>query len=227
MFKIKKKNLKKRFFRKKHFTFLKYLNNFNKKCRLNQLRIKKKTFRFFKKFYRYHLGQKTIHALKKKNKSLKKIKIKFYRNNIYFSLINLKNNKTIKSVSSGIYSIKTSKKKLKFVYKTLIDIFFVDIKKYFNNYNNTIFEVSVPLSYRKKVYRILKKKIKVIKKNKLKQNKLKQNKLKQNKLKKNSSLIKKRVSKNILISIIPKKCYNGCKAKKKLRKKRRLFRIYK
>jgi len=217
MSKIIKKKLKKRFSKKKLFIFLKFLNSFNKKSNLNKFRIKKKTFKFFKKFYRYHLGQKITHSLKKKNKSLKKIKIKFYRNNIYFSLINLKNNKTIKSVSSGIYNIKTSKKKLKYVYKTLIDIFFVDIKKYFNNYNNTVFEVSVPLSYRKKVYRILKKKIKAVKKNKLKKNKLKKNK----------SLIKKRVSKNILITIVPKKCYNGCKAKKKLRKKRRLFRIYK
>jgi ribosomal protein S11 len=160
---------------------------------------KKKKILFLKKAYTYTLKKKITNSLISKSKFLKKIDIKIVQNNIFCTLSDLKQNKTLHTSSTGAYKIKVSKRKLKYFYKTFLYIFFEKIKKKYKITNNTIFNVTAPIKIRKKICKLLKKKLKR----------------------------KKKKTPNIVINIVSKKCFNGCKAKKKLRKKRRLYRIYK
>lgn len=173
---------------------------FNKNNDISYLKKSgKKKFFFLKKLYTYTLKKKIMNSLISKSKFLKKIDIKIVQNNIFCTLSDLKQNKTLHTGSTGAYKIKVSKRKLKYFYKTFLSIFFEKIKKKYKIVNNTIYNITAPIKIRKKICKLLKMQ------------------LKQKETKKT----------NIIINVVPKKCFNGCKAKKKLRKKRRLYRIYK
>jgi hypothetical protein len=131
-------------------------------------------------------------------------------NNMFFTFALLKKNKIIQSGSSGLFKIKITKKKMKYIYKKLIDLFINKLKKksklykkkkskFFNIYNSLI----VNITAKKRIHkRILKK------------------------LKKLSKRIVKKNSNHVVVLIRSKKCFNGCRVSKKRRKKRIKFRIF-
>jgi hypothetical protein len=175
-------------------------SNIKKKLRIkNDLLVKKLKVALLEK-------NKVKKALLLKKKLLKQITIVFRQNNIFCSLINLSNTKTLHLGSSGIYKIKMSKRKLKHLYTEVLNNFFNKIKRNIKNFNNTIFNIVLPKHLRKNVFKLIHTHITEIKN-------------------KESTLQSEK--KNILICLVPKTCYNGCQAKKNIKKKRKLFRIYK
>jgi hypothetical protein len=148
------------------------------------------------------------------NKIIKSNKIKVYTyitirvtaNNVFCTL--KKQNRTLYVGSAGIYKIHISKKILKTNLKIIISKFLFNIKKKIR-FSNFFLTIICAKKFKKKLLRqILKFRKKLIKKQfrKLKQ--------------KNLPLA-------IKITFNPKKCFNGCRASKKIRKKRRYFRITK
>lgn len=114
----------------------------------NDLLVKKFKKALFEK-------NKVKKALLLKKKLLKRITIKFKQNNIFCTLINLINNKTLHVGSSGIYKLKISKRKLKYVFLEVLNIFFNKMRKHIKNYNNTIFNIVVPKYTRKAVFKLI------------------------------------------------------------------------
>ena len=155
-------------------------------------------------YYKNNLENKTIKS--NKIKIYTYITIRVTANNVFCTL--KKQNKTLCVGSAGIYKVHISKKILKTNLKIIISKFLFNIKKKirFSNFFLTIISAK---KFKKKLLRqILKFRKKLIKKQfkKLKQ--------------KNLPLA-------IKINFNPKKCFNGCRAPKKIRKKRRYFRITK
>ena len=151
-------------------------------------------------------------SLENKIVKVKKIKIDNYitirvtANNIFCTL--KKENKTLYIGSSGIYKVHISKKILKTNIKIVISKFLSKIKKKIT-FTNFFLTIICAKKFKKKLL----KQVLVFRKNIIKK------KLKRLKHKKASLLIK--------INFNPKKCFNGCRASKKIRKKRRYFRITK
>lgn len=160
-------------------------------------------FKIIKKTYNFNFKKKISNSLASRNLVSKKIDIKVTHNNFFCTFSDLKVNKTIHIASGGLYKIKISRRKFKRFYKSILFIFFAKIKKYFFSINNTIFNIKAPINIRKKICRFIISQVKKVR------------------------LSKKKKIKNIILNFIPKKCFNGCRAKKKIRKKRRLYRIYK
>jgi hypothetical protein len=193
--KNKKKLLKK--YAVKKFAYFSTLNN---KINLRYLfKKKKRFFSYLSRLYKVSFKKKISTALLLKPDFLKKINIKVVQNNIFCTLINLRQNKTIHNSSSGVYNIKISKRKLKHFYKDFLIRFFKIVRHNFKTLNNTFFSIIAPIKRRRNICKLIKNEIKSLKKKKF----------------------------NILIKVEPKKCFNGCRSKKQLRKKRRLYRIYK
>lgn len=154
---------------------------------------------------------KVIRILKAKHNLVFKNKfdINLKANNIFFTFSILKKNKIVASGSSGIYKIKTTKKRMKNTYKRLLNIFMTKVYKEstelkkkvnnFNMYNSLIMSISAKKRLHVRIIRRLKKFGKRI--------------------------IKKRFKLVVLI-IKAKKCFNGCRVSKKRRKKRVKFRIF-
>jgi hypothetical protein len=197
----KKKYLKRKQKRVKKFLVRYLLKNNNFKY---PRKAKKKKLLFLRKQHKKLLKKKVSSSILLKNKFLKKIDIRVTQNNLFCTFIDLARNKTLHNSSSGIYRIKISKRKLKHFFTTFLLIFFKKAKKFCKNYNNTIFNITAPIRIRKKICKIVKKQLRKVKKKKSKRKKT-----------------------NVIINVVPKKCFNGCRAKKKIRKKRRLYRIYK
>jgi hypothetical protein len=202
---IKKKNKKLLFKQNKRikFNYLLPTNSVKTPLIENVAYFKKFRFNFLKKCSRSIFLGKVKNAIALKNRFLKKIYIKISQNNIFFTFVDLINKKTLQTGSSGTLKIKISKRKLKYFYKNLISIFFKKLKYFCANLNTTIFKIIAPIKLRKKIFKIIKKKIKIFNKKKLKENH------------------------TIIIDASPKKCFNGCRVKKKIKKKRRLYRIFK
>ena len=123
-----------------------------------------------------------------------KIYIRLKPNNIFCTLVDLKENKILLNISSGKYKMQTSKKRLKYNSKILLDHFFKDAQKYLYKKKNIILELISPIKIRKRIIRFVK-----------------------------TTLIKK----NLILYTNEKKCFNGCRAAKKRRKKRNRIRIFK
>jgi hypothetical protein len=160
----------------------------------------------------------SLHKEKKKRIILKKIKnirkirvattlnIKIARNNVFCTLI--KKKKVKKTGSAGIYKIRISKKFLKMNYKRVIKIFLKKIKKKIT-FNNLFLNIFCAKKFRKKILRqILKFRKKNYKRLRYKYK-------------------KKKYIEILAINFKNKKCFNGCRPKKKIRKKRRRFRVFK
>jgi hypothetical protein len=141
-----------------------------------------------------------------KIKPLTTLTIRLASNNVFCTL---KKDKQLLCVgSAGIYKIHISKRFLKSNAKLIIAKFFSKIKKKIR-FISLLINLICPKKLKKKILRqILKFRKKQIKK--------------QWKL-----LKKKRVAITIAIKCRPQKCFNGCRPSKKVRKKRRVFRITK
>lgn len=188
---LKRKKSKYSVFFLRKITFLKA----NKK-KFVQLRItkkKRKTFQSLHRINKYLFKYKIIQALNKRKSLLKKVNIKITQNNIFGTLVDIKKNKIVYSASAGKYKMPLSYKRMQDNYKNFILKFLSILSKYLKNFDNTIFNLITPLKYRKTVYNLIKRKIK--------------KKIKKGKKKKNP--------KNLIINITPKKCFNGCRLKKR------------
>lgn len=127
-----------------------------------------------------------------------KLFLRFRSNNIFCTLVDVFNKKTILNISSGKYKMNTSKKKLRYNTKMILKLFLKDISSYLKNKNNSfIIQIISPIKNRKQIIRFLREKLKKIKR------------------------------KNLIIYLKVLKCFNGCRPKKKKRKKRRQLRIFK
>jgi ribosomal protein S11 len=128
---------------KKNLKFKKLLTTeYKEKASKNKLSAKalglgfmqsKNFFRFRKMFnnksYVLNPTHQEVIGLKNSTKPFKKLSVRVTPNNIFCTLTNLANNKTLSLGSSGKYAIKTSKKKLRFSSKLIIQSFLEDIKK--------------------------------------------------------------------------------------------------
>lgn len=138
-----------------------------------------------------------------------KFDINLKANNMFFTFSVLKKNKIVASGSSGIYRIKTTKKRIKYTYKKLLNIFMNKVYKKsiepkkkankFNMYNSLIMSISVKKRLHKRIIK---------------------------RLKRFGKRITKKCFKSVVLIINAKKCFNGCRVSKKRRKKRIKFRIF-
>ena len=134
----------------------------------------------------------TLNSLK--NKFSKKINIRITANNIFCTLIDLKTKQTLHVGSGGKYKIKTSKKKLRYNSKIIVELFFKDINKKINS-EEVLINLIAPIKIKKLV------------------------------LKQLYTFFKKYT--NLTINVTPKKCFNGCRPAKKIRKRKKGLRIFK
>jgi len=149
----------------------------------------------------------------KKNFFTKRITIKITPNNIFCLVKNLKENKTEYVKSGGKMGLNISKRKVKFLWKTVITDLLEYIKQ--TDIKNYILTYSGPRRLKKKIFRFVRKTLVPKKKRKpLISYKYKEP--------------KEKIIKNVLlINVNPKKIFNGCRVKKKKRKKRSGFRVFK
>jgi len=154
--------------------------------------------------YLFSLSNKLqlAHKYNIQNKYKHKLNIKVTGNNIFCTLINLKKKKIFYSGSSGIFKIRTSKKQIRYTYKLIIKYFFEKLKLKKIEKKEDFFLSQGLIINLLTPSKFRKRIIKSIYKN-----------------------IK--VRKKILINIQAKKCFNGCRALKKRRKKRFKFHIFK
>jgi len=180
----------------------KYFKKFRRKKKFKAYFFKKLVFKF-RRLYRFRshftsFNSKVLSLKPFTNECSLKMYLRFRSNNIFCTLINLFENKTILNISSGKYKINTSKKKLKYNTKMILKLFLKDIYSYLKNKkNHIIIQIISPIKNRRQIIRVLKQKLKKINK------------------------------KRLILYLKPLKCFNGCRPKKRRRKKRRQLRIFK
>lgn len=145
----------------------------------------------------------------RKSKMRRTLTIRIKPNNVFCTLKNEIDNKVI-SGSSTKYKIKMSKKTLRYNYKIVVRSFLEEAKKMLKS-NSILVNVTSPKRVRKELLRILKKKLL----------------LKQKSSSKNTDDEEKQKFDAVVFNFNAKKCFNGCRAKKKRRNKQRGLRIYK
>lgn len=134
------------------------------------------------------------------SKSYSRLSVTIKPNNIFCSLRHNIGNKTLKSISSGKYKIKTTRKRLKFNTGAVLTAFFKDLKKVKIPFSKfVVICIVAPLRQRKAVLKII------------------------------SRIFIKQIlrKKRYLIQTRAKKVFNGCRSIKKHRKKRKGFRLFK
>lgn len=102
----------------------------------------------------YNFRRNLFTLFNNKNSDFYKINILFKSNNIFCTLSNLITRKTLYSISSGNYKIKTSKKILKYTYKLILDRF-IKISSRKLKQKSLIVNIVCPLHLRKKVIDII------------------------------------------------------------------------
>lgn len=134
--------------------------------------------------------------------------IRIKPNNMFCTLTSTKKKRTV-SATSTKYRIKMSKKALRYNYKLILKAFIEETKKFFGK--KMRISLTAPKRIRRELLRILKRKL----------------------------TLKKKFTKDALGKFIPviprvllfhfkaKKCFNGCRVRKKKRNKQRGLRIYK
>jgi hypothetical protein len=122
-----------------------------------------------------------------------RLSINIFSNNIFLNLNKIKQYNTLKRVSSGVYRIKITKKRLKHTVCIVLQKFLNTIKSIIYR-RNLIITLTSPKFLRKKILKLFKDSF---------------------------------MHRNIYIKINPLKCFNGCRPKKKKRKKRARLKIFK
>ena len=167
---------------------------FRKKLRRRRRKNKMKILRIFKLI-------KLINISTFKNK----IDIRLTANNMFCTCTKIFDNRIVQSASAGMYKIKTTKKRIKYTHKKMLNVFLSKLKKKsrraskksiksFNMYHPLILNITS----KKKLHKRLIKRFRKLKKR----------------------------QKKVLTVIQSKKCFNGCRVSKKRRKKRLKFRIF-
>jgi hypothetical protein len=133
-----------------------------------------------------------------KKKQFYRLNITLFSNNVFCSLKDNKEEKLILLSSAGKYKMKVSKKTLKYSSDIIITKFFKDLKKKRVKLNKPIvFVLVAPIHLKKRII------IKVL------------------------TFLKFIKNKRIIVYIKPKKVFNGCRAKKAIRKKKKRHALYK
>jgi len=188
---LKRRKSKYNVFFLRKIIFLK--SNNKKSIQLKITKKKKKNFKKIQRINKYLFKYKIIQSLNKRKNLLKKVNIKITQNNIFGTLVDIKKNKIVYSASAGKYHLPISYKRMQDNYKTFTLKFLAVLSKFVKNFNNTVFNLITPLKYRKTIYNLIKRKIKI----------------------KNKKSKKKQNPQNLIINITPKKCFNGCRLKKR------------
>lgn len=184
----------------------------------------------FKK--RYYAKQSRVSLIKNTDIFGSKLNLIIKPNNVFCNFSTFKDNQTTDSCSSGKYNIKVTRKTLRYTYDWVLARFFRIIKP-------KIYIKKKILNTPPFVPWYLRKKLKNVKKKKQKKWRYKLA------ARKNSALFITLISNNrvrkriiralkfnfkglpLIIKIINKKTFNGCRAPKKVRKKRRRMRVFK
>ena len=217
LFNSKNKKIKKNTKQKKWIVFSDWWNFKNKK---------KLVFKT-----RYYAKSSNISLIKNTDIFGSKLNLIIKPNNVFCNFSTFKDNKTTNNCSSGKYGIKVTKKTLRYTYDWLLAIFFKQIKPKIY-LKKKVLNIVKPNRFQKKNQK------KVVKKN---QKKYKYKLV----ARKNSALyitlisnsrVRKRIIRALkfnfkglplIIKILQKKVFNGCRAAKKVRKKRRRMRVFK
>ena len=162
--------------------------------------IKKSNLRFRKKYKnlikRWKLNSITKEDIKKFRLC---ISIRIKSNNILCSLKDKKLSKTLKTISSGVYQIKISKKRLNTNFKSVLKLFLTYVRKKIKSQTkkSLIIKLIAPTRVRKKITKYILKGLGTIRKS------------------------------PFLFIFKKKKCFNGCRPKKQRKKKRKGVRLFK
>merc|ERR1711871_1463215 len=119
----------------------------NLKKRLHQLKIfssRIKVLGRFRRFYKHKLtllNSKYVDIFHNLKNFGLKIYIRVRPNNIFCTLKNIKENKILLNKSSGMYGIKTSKNKLKYNIKIILQFFFKEITNFLKFEKNILIEL--------------------------------------------------------------------------------------
>lgn len=139
----------------------------------------------------------------------KVITIRIKPNNVFCTFVNTASQKTI-SGTSAKYKVKMSKKALRYNYKVILKSFLKETKRFLKS-KKIFISVTSPKKIRRELLRILKARL-----------------LKRKKFARKASGKTIRYSPDFLLfRFNSKKCFNGCRVRKKRRKKQRGLRIYK
>lgn len=149
----------------------------------------------------------------------KKSKLKFFfgkvltirvkPNNVFCTFVNKVNQKTISGTSTK-YKVKMSKKALRYNYKVILKSFLKETKRFLKS-KRILVSVTSPKRIRRELVRTLK--TRLIRRKKF--------------VRKASGKIVRYSPDLLLFRFNSKKCFNGCRVRKKRRKKQRGLRIYK
>lgn len=107
-------------------------------------------------------------------------------------------NKTIKICSSGKYNVKISKKNLRYNIKPVITFFFQEIKKKISSSDTFFLILTAPLRLRKQILKFIFPKI-----------------------------FEDKKQRSFCVKVKEDKCFNGCRVRKKKRKKQKKLRLFK
>jgi ribosomal protein S11 len=88
------------------------------------------------------------------------IYIKVCQNNIFCTLRNIHTNQILFTLSCGILKLDTSKKKLNYNIKFILETFLKNVNLYLRNYKNLIIQIVSIKKYRKKILGIFRSKLK-------------------------------------------------------------------
>lgn len=132
------------------------------KLKYRQYKRRKKTFRY-RKFFRNSISSVLNPSLllftnKNQIDCSVKINIKVTQNNVFCSLIGIKNNKILLTTSSGKEKMLTSRKTLRFSSRYILLSFFKKIKSFTVKPQNLFIKVTAPLRIKILIIRLLKKK---------------------------------------------------------------------
>lgn len=139
----------------------------------------------------------------------KVITIRIKPNNVFCTFVNRANQKTISGTSTK-YKVKMSKKALRYNYKVILKSFLKETKRFLKS-KRILVSVTSPKRIRRELLRTLKSRL--IRRKKFVQ--------------KASGKIVRYSPDLLLFRFNSKKCFNGCRVRKKRRKKQRGLRIYK
>lgn len=141
----------------------------------------------------------------------KTITIRIKPNNVFCTFVNRANRKT-KTISGTCtkYKVKMSKKALRYNYKVILKSFLKETKRFLKS-KRILISVTSPKKIRRELMRILKTRL-----------------IRRKKFVQKASGKRVRYSPDLLLfRFNSKKCFNGCRVRKKRRKKQRGLRIYK
>lgn len=161
---------------------------------ISVLKKAKKQFRYLTRYKFYNHNLRILGLMLNPSFNVEKalITIRVESNNIFCSLVIQK--KIIKSASSGTYRVSVSLKKQRFASRQILETFFYKIKKHLS-LNDILINIIAPVKIRRLLIKLLPK-FKYI-------------------------LFKNKDLRFLTINVQAKKAFNGCRNKKKVRKKRR------